>query len=118
ASFKTHNVATEQREPDSILNFYKRLIALRRKNIALREGEYVALNENDPNVLAYLRKSGDSVALVVLNLSGTGQKVTFDLAKQNLKSTSASTLLSTSGGASADLKQMNLEPFGVFIGEV
>lgn len=118
ASYKTHNVATEQANPDSVLNFYKRLIALRRKNAALREGQYIALNETDPNVLAYVRKSGDSAALVVLNLSGKEQKVTFDLAKQNLKSATATTLLSTSGASGADLKQMTIEPFGVFIGEV
>jgi len=118
-SYKTHNVATEKSDADSVLNFYKRLISLRRKNTALRDGKYVPLNENDPNVLAYLRKSENSSALVVLNLSGTPQRVTFDLTNQNIKSSSASPLLSTNkAGSAVDLKQMNIEPFGVFIGEV
>src|SRR5207245_2778230 len=78
ASVTTHNVQVEEKSPDSILNFYKRVIALRRSNPALRNGDYTALNEADPNVLSYLRKSGDHVVLVALNLSSTPQTVSFD----------------------------------------
>src|SRR5438132_4067826 len=56
---------------NSILNFYKQLIAIRRDQPALRNGSYEALNRRDADVLSYLRKnpqSGESV-LVVLNMS-------------------------------------------------
>ena len=44
-SYKTHNVATESKDPDSILNFYKSVLALRHTNHALLDGNYVALND-------------------------------------------------------------------------
>ena len=46
-NFKTHNVATETADPNSILNFYRRILALRRDEPALRDGEYVALNAQE-----------------------------------------------------------------------
>src|SRR5262249_49193653 len=49
ASYKTHNVATELKDPDSILNFYRRLLAMRRNSSALLEGDYIPINQNDPN---------------------------------------------------------------------
>jgi alpha-glucosidase len=79
ASAKTHNVATEMTDPNSVLSFYRQLLALRRKEPALLEGSYTALNENDPNVLTYLRRYKDDAIVVVLNMSATEQKVPFDL---------------------------------------
>src|SRR6185437_2357290 len=66
ASASSHNVATELRDPNSILNFYKKLLALRHQDNALLDGDYVPLNENDPNVLAYLRRCKNEAVLVVL----------------------------------------------------
>jgi alpha-glucosidase len=68
-SYRTHNVATESKDPDSILNFYKRLLVLRHQDQALLEGDYVALDQDDPNILAYLRKYKNEAVLVVLNMS-------------------------------------------------
>jgi alpha-glucosidase len=79
---KTHNVETESKEPDSVLSFYKHVLKLRRGEPAFREGKYVGLNESDPNVMSYLRQSGDETLLVVLNMSATKQQPSFDLSKQ------------------------------------
>src|ERR1700738_2384677 len=81
-SFKTHNVEAELKDPDSVLQFYKHLLALRHENSSLREGRYIALNEDQPDVLSYLRRYKDQAVLGVLNLSGREQKVGFDLAQQ------------------------------------
>jgi hypothetical protein len=67
-NYKTHNVATEQADPNSILVFYQRLLKLRHTNAALLDGDYVALNESDPNVMSYLRRYKDQAVLVVLNM--------------------------------------------------
>jgi alpha-glucosidase len=77
-SYKTHNVATETAEPHSILNFYRRILELRTHEPALRDGEYVALNEQDPNVFAFLRRLKGEAVLVVLNMSGSRQTVKID----------------------------------------
>jgi alpha-glucosidase len=120
ASYKTHNVATELKEPDSILNFYRRVLALRHQDSALRDGEYIALNENDPNVLSYLRRYKDEAVLVVLNMSSSPQKVSFDLQAQRLSASKATTMLTTGKEnlGSASLKSVSLEPFGVYIGKI
>ena len=54
-SYQTHNVATEKADPDSILNFYKNLLAIRHTNKALLDGDYVALNQGTPT---YTRTCG------------------------------------------------------------
>ncbi len=118
-NYRTHNVASELKDPNSILIFYQKLLALRRTNAALLDGDYVALNESDPNVMSYLRMYKDQAVLVVLNMSAEPQKVSFNLTPQGLSSTEAKTLLTTMIGMnSANLSQMNLAPFAVYIGEV
>ena len=120
SSYKTHNVESELKNSDSILNFYKRVLALRHQSLALREGEYIALNETDPNVLSYLRRYKDEAVLVVLNMSSSPQQVSFNLQPVGITASSAKTLV-TSGKAnrdSASLKSISLEPFSVYIGEI
>jgi alpha-glucosidase len=118
-SFKTHNVAAELKDPHSILNFYKRLLALRRNNAALLDGDYVSMIPDDPHVLSYLRRTASQSVLVVLNMSGTHQTVTFDLSLQGLASAKSHTLLSTMHtNEEPDLAHFSLEPFAIYIGEV
>ena len=118
-SFKTHNVASELKDPNSILSFYKQVLALRHTNHALLEGEYIALNENDPNVLSYLRKYKDETVLVALNMSSAAQKVSFDLSPQGLSGAKATTLVtSMTQSPQATLSDLSLEPFGVFIASI
>jgi alpha-glucosidase len=119
-SYRTHNVATEQKDPNSILVFYQKLLALRHTNPALLEGDYVALNESDPNVLSYVRRYQDGAVLVVLNMSSQQQKASFDLASQGFASTEAKTLLTTMPTVrdGTTLSDMTLAPFSVYIGEV
>ena len=115
-SYKTHNVATESKDPGSVLEFYRKVLTLRHGNTVLLEGTYTALNQDDPNVLSYLRSYKGNSVLIALNMSGSLQKATFALGAQgtsaNLKS-----LLATAG---ADRKgsEVTLPPFGVFIAEV
>jgi alpha-glucosidase len=118
ASSSTVNVASEMKDPESILQTYRRLLALRHENRALLDGDYVALNESDTNVLSYLRRYKNEAVIVVLNMSGQAQQVSFDLAAQGLSAKTASTLLSTSGAKAGTLSGLSLEPFSVYIGSV
>jgi alpha-glucosidase len=119
ASFKTHNVATELKDPNSVLNFYKQLLAVRRKNPALLEGDYISINPEDPQILSYLRRATNQSVLVVLNMSATPRTVSFDFPQQGLASTKAHTLLSTmSPREDPELKHFSLEPFAVYIVEL
>ena len=116
-TYKTHNVASESQDANSVLNLYKKVLALRHTNQALLEGSYVALNKNDPNVMSYLRSYKGEAVLVALNMSATTQKTTFNLSGQGFTQTILNTLIA-SPSASARGNEITLEPFGLLIAEV
>jgi alpha-glucosidase len=120
ATFATYNVAAELKDPNSILNWYKRLLTLRHTDAALLDGDYIALNENDPSVLSYLRKSGHAAAIVVINMSASPQNVSFNLAPQGLAAGAAKTLLTTQASLkdNSSIQRLALEPFAVYIAKV
>ncbi len=116
-SYKTHNVATESEDPNSILNLYKKVLALRHTNEALLEGSYTALNEDDPNLMSYLRSYKGKAVLVALNMSAIPQKATFNLSQQGFARATLKPLIA-SPEASAKGSEVVLEPFGLLIAEV
>ena len=118
-SAKEVNVAVESGKADSMLNFYKKLIELRRTDSALRDGKYIAVNTGDPNVLSYLRKNaaGEAV-LVALNMSASPQTMKYDLAAQGAKEKTAKPLVAFGDQASVSLSDVSLPPFGVLIARV
>jgi alpha-glucosidase len=114
-TYKTHNVADEAKDPNSVLTFYKKVLKLHHTNKALLFGDYVPLNENDQNVLSYLRSYKDQAVLVALNMSGAEQKVGFDLSKTGF---SSAKMLVATGSSAAKGDVVTLEPYGVFIGQL
>ena len=116
-SYKTHNVASESQDPNSVLNLYKKVLALRHTNEALLEGKYTALNEDDPNVMSYLRSYKGKAVLVALNMSGSPRKEVFNLSTQGL-GRGALKILIASPDASVKGNEVALEPFGLVIAEV
>ncbi len=60
------NVASESADRVSLLNLYRRLIATRRKSVALTGGAYRLLNVSD-QVLTYLREAERERIMVALN---------------------------------------------------
>ena len=121
-SASIYNVVAEAQNPKSILAFYKRLLALRRNEPALRDGRYLPLNQEDTNVLSFLRKEpgrGEAI-LVVLNMSAEPRTIKFDLSAHGVKGGSANPLLAAPeiGAESTQLNHFSVPAFGVFIGSV
>lgn len=121
-SAQQYNVATESCDPDSILNFYKRLLALRQRNAALRDGSYVQLNRDDPRVLSFLRKdlAGGPSILVALNMSAAPATVGFDLSPRGILNKTARPVLTAPLNLQGEthLDSITIPPFGVFIAAV
>src|SRR6202790_5634463 len=119
-SYKTHNVAAESKDPNSVLNVYRQVLAMRHKEPALVNGTYAALNEDDPNVLSYLRKDKDEAILVMLNMSNTPQKVKLNLEPQGFTSPKLSVLLSTfqQSASAGTVEALELPPFGALLAKV
>jgi len=119
ASYKTHNVASEMKDEGSVLSFYRQLLALRHKEPALLEGNYLPVNPDDPNVLTYARKYKDEAILVMLNMSPSDQKVQFDLSPLGFAAPKMTVLLTSfhkqpSGGGDA----LPMEPYSVLIAKI
>ena len=75
------NVADQESNPGSLLNFYRRLLRLRQATPALNSGEYEVLHPHSKTYLAFLRHAwlGDQTCLVVLNFSNERQEIHFGL---------------------------------------
>jgi alpha-glucosidase len=120
-NYTSINVQSELADPDSLLNWYRRLIALRRSNVALRSGDVRMLDETDPAVLAYLRagRRGDAV-VVALNLSAQPQTLRLDLANHGVAPAGVATLLASDGAvlAAGSAGTVTLPPFASWIAAV
>lgn len=72
------NVATEEQDETSVLNHFRKLTELRKKNDVLVYGKYTLLLKNHPKVYAYTRVSGNQQALVILNFSKDETNITLN----------------------------------------
>lgn len=65
------SVQEQDRDPDSLLNWYRQLLALRRQRPELRHGAQRVLCDDDSKVLCVLREDGGRRTLLVANLGDT-----------------------------------------------
>jgi len=118
-SASTHNVADEISDPYSVLSFYKKLLALRRTEAALLDGDYVSLNDDNPNVLTYLRRYKGQAILVILNMSATEQKARFDLSATGFLEPKIEVLLTSFHKQLKGMfMELPMEPYSAFIARV
>lgn len=105
ANFKTCNVESLKRDPQSILTLYRRLIALRRKSSALTVGTYRMLEAHD-RVLVYERHQADDELVIALNLGHTHHTIALPQMR------SFQSVLSThlDGGVNLSPGQLTLRP--------
>ncbi len=71
------NAEDQEKDPDSVYNYYRKLIALRHTHPVIVYGEFIPLLEEDPSVYAYAREL-DGKRLTVL-LNWTDRKVPCEL---------------------------------------
>ena len=119
ALYRQYNVEAERRDPNSILNYYRNLPSLRHTNPALLDGKYVALNQDDPNVLAYVRSYAGKHVLIVLNMSGSHQAIKLDLPSKGISAKSSKVLLASfKTPERGNINKIDLEPFGAYIAQL
>ncbi|WP_226536876.1 glycoside hydrolase family 13 protein [Fictibacillus halophilus] len=63
------NVEKQEQEEKSILNFYKKMISLKKENEIFTYGTYDLLLEDDKQIYAYTRTLGEEQVVVITNLS-------------------------------------------------
>src|SRR5204863_7399615 len=69
----------QQRDPGSLLNWMKRMLAVRKQSHAFGRGSLSFLHPGNRKVLVYLRELKDEAILCVANLSRAAQPVELDL---------------------------------------
>jgi len=67
--YESLNVEAQQGNPNSLLWWTKRMIALRKRFQAFGRGTIEFLSPENPKVLAFIRQLEDQTVLVVANLS-------------------------------------------------
>ena len=63
------NVEVQLKDDKSILNFYKKMIELRKNADTLVYGKYKLILANDKQIYAYTRKLGNEIYLIICNLT-------------------------------------------------
>jgi glycosidase len=64
------NVAMQEKDPASLLNHYRALVALRKAHPALQTGDLTLVETGNPGLYAILRCADSENLLVLINLSG------------------------------------------------
>ena len=80
--YETVNVEAQQKHANSLLNWTKRMIAVRQTHKAFGHGNLTFLRPTNRKVLAYLREHEDDVMLCVFNLARSAQAVELDLSTE------------------------------------
>ena len=122
ADYTTKNVKTEEGNPNSLLNWHKQLIAMRRNNPALRDGKMEMLDRNNPFVLSYVRTgvAGQPAMVVALNFTAEQQIITLNTQTVGVSGNTVQTLLTnaTSLGQQSSLANITLPPYASWIGSL
>ncbi len=122
ANYKTINVQAELADPTSLLNWHKKLIAMRRDTPALHDGGVVMLDVDNPDVLSYVRTppAGKAPILVSLNMSSEPKTISLDLRAAGISGSTVKTLLSSDPSLETvtSLKTVTLPPFTSWIASV
>jgi alpha-glucosidase len=116
-SAATINVEAESRDPNSLLAWHQSVIRLKKTNPAMVRGDHTMLDTDNNKVLSWLRQAPGAPPVVVsVNFTADPQSVSLSVPGFGGK---VRTLLKTPGAADpVSLEQIQLGPFGVYVGEV
>jgi glycosidase len=73
----------EQNDPNSLWNFYRRMIAIRKANPVISTGTYKTLKNDKDQVFSFMRYGGNKSLIVAVNLSGKEIDATITLEGNN-----------------------------------
>lgn len=106
ADYAQRNVARQESDPASMLNFFRALTRLRQAEPALNRGAYAAVDTDVEDIFAY-RRTAESDFLVILNFGNNGHTLNLaHIAKQ--AEITIATGMNRSG--SVELDNLTIEP--------
>lgn len=109
-NYKTINVAQQSEDSDSVLNFYKRLIKLKKSDDIYTYGEFNLIDDENENIFAYTRKLNNKTVLVAGNLTDhvASLNLPFEVEASQIKLHNYKN----------DLDITNMRPFEAFVAEL
>ena len=112
-NYGTLNVAAQEGDPNSCLNYFRKMVKLRRENPVLVYGAYELLFREHPQVYAYTRTLGEEKMLVLLNFSAEAAELELpaDL-------TTGEILIDNYETVSAEGAKVSLQPYQAVIYQV
>ncbi len=85
-NYASINMVSQDKDPNSILNYFRKMVALRKGNKTLIYGKYTLLDKENPQVYAYTREHEGKKLLVLLNFSDANVTANtgIDVSKANI----------------------------------
>jgi len=84
-NYKLINSEEEEKDPNSCLNYFRKLVKLRKNNPALIYGRYELLDKDNPAVYAYTREDNGKKFLILLNFSAHKAQTKIGIPLHNAK---------------------------------
>ncbi|MBS1507122.1 MAG: alpha-glucosidase [Bacteroidetes bacterium] len=110
-NYRTINQAQQEKDPNSCLNYFRKLTALRKSHPELVYGKYALLDKANDKVYAYTREFDGQTVVVLLNFSFTEAETTIP---NDLKN--ATLLLSNYGNTAIPQgKTVTLRPYEAMV---
>lgn len=109
-NFSAINAAEQEQNANSCLNYFRQIVKLRKKELALIYGEYQLLDESNENIYSYTRTLDDKKLLIMLNFTAQNS-----VAATNLGLSQAKVLL---GNYLPPTTTENLRPYEAVILEL
>lgn len=106
-NYKNINVKANIENDDSVLNYYRKLISIRKNNDIVRNGKYIEHYKKSKNLYVYSRVYEDKSLLVITNFSDKNQK--FDLMDE-FRNKKSKCLLANYGDV-VDINSFLLRPY-------
>ncbi|MGH2807796.1 MAG: maltose alpha-D-glucosyltransferase [Actinomycetota bacterium] len=78
--YQACNVEAQLRDQHSFLQWFRRLLAVRKQHPVFGEGSFEVLHPENPAIFAFVRQRGEDIILCVNNLSSRAQAAELDLA--------------------------------------
>ena len=78
-NYTTINQEAEEKDANSTLNYFRKLVQFRKDNLVLVYGKYTLLDKNNPKIYAYTREGEGGKMLIILNFSTGPSTSTVDI---------------------------------------
>lgn len=75
------SLAEQKADPNSLWNFYKKLIALRKTNSAIQIGSFQFLDDDNNQVLSFLRWDDAEAVLILINFNDKQESISLKISK-------------------------------------